>query len=465
MIPTEPYWQRAARPELPAYRGQDVRADVAVIGAGLSGLSAAYHLLLLRPGLRVVVLEAERLGAGASGRTTGMLGPGVGQSLPALVRRLGEKPARALYEATLAAVSYVGALIEREGIECELKLSGQLMVARSFRGDRGGRRRLAATAELMRRLELPVEALDDDALSATLRLRAPGDREHPALGPAALRLPLAGTLHPVKLVAGLAQRVLSRGGIIYEQARVRSIHVNDAGKGRCVGPRIHLPVCGAEQAEGRVTAEKVVVATAGYTKALGILRGRILPVHLQALCTEPLDEEARAAIGWRGEEGLLDARRLFSYCRLTADRRIIFGGCAPRYYFGGRAAAPCQAEAAALDELAAELHSTFPSAAHLVVAGGWTGVIGYVLDALPAIAALPGCPQIVHAVGWCGHGVALGTASGKWVAQLLCEGAPSDDVRELSWFRASVPGVPTEFLRWAGFSAAVRWMALQDRLA
>src|SRR6185436_8532080 len=98
--------------EFPA--GETVDADVAVVGGGLTGLSAAYHLAAARPGARVVLLEADNLGGGASGRNTGMLGPGVGQSLPALAQRLGREPAAALYRSTLEAVSDVRSLCGRE---------------------------------------------------------------------------------------------------------------------------------------------------------------------------------------------------------------------------------------------------------------------------------------------------------------------------------------------------------------
>lgn len=452
----EPYWSWGGRPELPRFPGGTVHADLAVIGGGFAGLSAAYHLLARRPGAKVVVLEAAHLGAGASGRTTGMLSPGVGQSLSALVARLGPEKARELYAETLRSVSEVAALIERERIDCELAMTGQLVVARSA----GGRRRLAAQAQLLRALSLPGEALDEDELKKTIRLRPlrasatekslekRTEKSQADSGPAALRFPNAGILHPLKLTAGLGRCVRARGGVIYEQARVRKLI-----KPTATEPAVRLCLDG-----GEVRAERAVVATAGYTPQLGLLRGRLLPVQLQALVTEPLDAQTLAAIGWAGREGVLDARRLFSYFRLTADRRILFGGERPRYLWGGAATDDAQS---ALARLGAELARTFPAGERIQIAGGWSGVIGYVLDALPSIAALPDCPQVVQAVGWCGHGVALATASGAWVAHILCDGAAP---RELPWFRATLPAVPTELARWIGFRASVEWMSLMDRL-
>jgi len=180
-------------------------------------------------------------------------------------------------------------------------------------------------------------------------------------------------------------------------------------------------------------------------------------VHLQALVTEPLDAAAWSAIGWAGREGLLDARRIFNYFRRTADGRIVFGGGAPRYRWGGDTSGG--GSAAALDRLGRELEATF--LAKLSIAGGWTGVIGYVADALPAIQRWRENQAVVHAVGWCGHGVALSVASGAWVSALLAGEALPD----LPWFRNDPPLVPLEPLRWASFKTAVTVMSLMDRLA
>lgn len=445
MKPSTPIWSEAQPDAYPRPPKGTTRADVAVVGGGLTGLSAAYHLLVRRPGARVVVLEAERVGAGASGGTTGILGPGVGQNFVSLSKRFGPETARALYRATLRAVEYVAALVGREGIECELELSGQLVVARSP----GGRARLAALAGLLSKSGLPCARLDDAALDERIRLRPARTDGGGEKGPAALRLPVAGTLHPVRLLAGLAERVEARGGTVFEGARVKSVGPNRPA-------RLEL------EGGGEVLADEVVVATAGYTPGLGLMRGRVLPLHLQALVTEPLDERRMGLLGWAGREGVLDARRLFSYFRLTSDNRVVFGGGAPRYRWGGRTEQDPAAASGALARLAEELGRTFPEALDLRVARGWTGIIGYVLDALPSIHYTRGRSSVLHAVGWCGHGVALSVASGEWVAGLMCDG---DAGESLPWFRESPPLVPFEPVRWVGFQAGVRMMSILDRVA
>ena len=441
MTPSAPIWYEAQPPPYPRFPGGRQRVDVAVIGGGFAGLSAAYHLLRRQPGIRVVILEAERLGAGASGRTTGMLGPGVGQNLAAVVRRFGTARTQALYRATLQAIDDVHALIVTEGINCQLEMNGQIIVARSH----AGRRRVAATAALLQQLALPGELLDDESLSRVISLASHDDGRRN--GPAALRLPTAGTLHPMQLIAGLAERVTARGGTIFEGARVL-----DIGRGQPV----QLTLAGG----GTVEADSVVVATAGYTPNLGLLRGRLLPVHLQVLVTEPLTTDQHQQIGWAGREGIVEARRVFNYFRLTADNRIVFGGGSPRYCWGGRTQDMKQS-VSALTRLTHELHHTFPVETALRVAGGWTGVIGYTIDTLPAIQRARENPAVIHVVGWCGHGVALSLASGAWVSHMLYDNAVPED---LPWYRNNPPLVPFEPIRWIAFRTGVGIMSLQDRL-
>jgi gamma-glutamylputrescine oxidase len=445
-VKTSPIWSEAAvaLPTCPFPAGTTVSADVAVVGGGLTGLSAAYHLASARPGARVVLLEAGALGAGASGRNTGILGPGVGQSLPALAARLGRPAAAALYRATLEAVADVRALCRREAIDCDLQMNGQLLRARS----RGDRRRLARQAELMAELELPFESLDDDAAAARLRLPvAPGNAQD---GPAALRFAGAGQLHPGKLVGGLAARAAARGVSLYTEARVAAI---DGG-----ARRARVAIAGG----GTVLADHVVVATAGYTSGLGLLRGRVLPVHLQALATGPLPPPALAALSWTGREAVVEARRIFNYFRLTADDRLVFGGAAPRYHWRGRA--PAGEGTRLVRELRRELVSAFPPDAgidRLPVTHAWSGVIGYTLDALPVLGRDPAQPALVHALGWCGHGVALSVASGAWIARLVFESRAIDG----PWFRGRSPLLPGEALRWLSFRTAVGAMSALDRVA
>jgi glycine/D-amino acid oxidase-like deaminating enzyme len=223
-----------------------------------------------------------------------MLTPGVGQNLAALVKRHGAEAARAMYLRSLEAVAYVGALANREAIDARLRMTGQLVVAQG----RSGRRRLARQAALMEALGLPCERLDDRRLGQRLGFAADATGKA-AEGPAALRFPVAGVLDPGRLVAGLAAAVRRHGGRIIEGARVASVS-------RGAPARVGL----ADRRE--VRAGSVVMATSGYTSTLNLQPGRLVPLHLRVLLTEPLDASRLDALGWPTREGVIDSRRVFN---------------------------------------------------------------------------------------------------------------------------------------------------------
>jgi gamma-glutamylputrescine oxidase len=413
--------------------------DVVVIGGGLSGLSAAYHILAARPGARVVVLEAERIGHGASSRNTGMLTPGVGQNLASLVRRYGAEAAREMYRCSLDAVKFVGQLAAQEGIDVGLRMTGQLVVAHGP----AGRRRLAQQAEVMEALDLPCERLTESELSRRLRIivQSPGDVD----GPAALRLPIAGTLHPGRLVAGLSEAIQRRGGCIIEDAKVVSLST---------GAPVQVTLANGST----LRAGHVVAAAGGYASALNVQGGRVIPLHLRVLLSEPLTSTQLTELGWPGREGVIDSRRVFNYFRLTEDNRILFGGGQPRYLWGGKIADQ-PAEGPDLERLVQQLRRFFPVLQDLPIARSWTGVIGYTLDNLPVIGPVRGYERVLYVGGWCGHGIALGTMSGRWVQELIESGSTR---QPMPWFRQRAPLIPPEPLRWLGVRTAGWAMAKMD---
>ncbi len=260
-------------------------------------------------------------------------------------------------------------------------------------------------------------------------------------------LPVAGMLHPGKLMHALARRIRDMGGQIFEKARVSHIDQKQPAT---------LYLEGGHQ----IKADDVVLTTSGYTVGTGILVGRVLPLHLRALVTKPLSGRAFETIGWGGRECIIDSRRLFNYFRLTDDNRIVFGGGSPRYRWGGKTGAHPGA-GGDLDRLVAEMARTFPASAGIEADFGWTGVIGYVLDTLPVIQRLPDYPAVIHMGAWCGHGVALSISAGKWIAHMHEHGNPP---RDLPWFRSKAPLLPAEPVRWAGIKVGIGAMSIMDRL-
>ena len=204
----------------------------------------------------------------------------------------------------------------------------------------------------------------------------------------------------------------------------------------------------------------MVVASSGYASTLNLHPGRLIPLHLRVLLTEPLAGAQLEGLGWQGREGVIDSRRVFNYFRLTDDDRILFGGGRPRYTWGGRPA-DRPAEGPDLDRLVRAFRQRFPTLADLPIARSWTGVIAYTLDTLPVIAHAPGHERVIFVGGWCGHGIALSVLSGRWVRELIAEGGPRE---ALPWSRPSPPLAPTEAARWLAVRSAGWAMEMMDRL-
>jgi gamma-glutamylputrescine oxidase len=401
--------------------------DVAVVGAGLTGLSCAYHVLRDNPAASVVVLEASHLGNGASGHSTGMVTPGIGQNYARLVKRLGGERAGTLYRETREAVRYAGELIALEGIDCDHEVVGQLIVAH---GKAGGVR-LALQAEALEATGQPFTRLDAKELSARVKL----ERGPATAVAAALYLPDAAILDPLLLVHGLARAVESRGGSVHCHARVQTIKHGATAILRLTSG-------------STVRARSVVVATASESLALTGLTGRVMPICLKVLATNPLSQQQLAAIGWRNRECIVDSRRLFNYFRLSRDNRIVFGGGVPAY-----GTVPARPSADLLNELL----RTFAPELALEIAREWHASIDYTLDGLPVVGG-PSSGNVIYAGGFCGHGIALGIRSGSWIAAMIA-GRPSSCPRHV--LRRTAPRVPGEWLRRASFSIASNWMKLR----
>jgi gamma-glutamylputrescine oxidase len=405
--------------------------DVAIVGAGLTGLSAAYHLLREGPELSVAVLDAHAPGHGASGRTTGMVTPGIGQDFARLLGRVGSARAADAYRLTREAVDDVAALVTDERIDCEHRVTGQLVVAHG----REGSRRIATQAEAPARAAQPHALLDRAALEERVSLRfVPA-----GASPAAYFVPNAATVHPVKLVEGLALAVRARGGHVAFPAEVRSI---DSGN----EVTVHL-ACGA-----RVTASNVILATGGYAPGLSGHTGRILPLTLTVAATQPLEAAQRERIGWAAGECIIDSRRLFSYFRLTSDHRIVFGGGLPLW--GAMPALP-----GAFDPLERELRAAFEGGERFRISHRWSGTIDYTLDALPVMANVEGRENVLYAGGFCGHGIALGIRAGRWLAGRVLH---RHTAPFFPWLRDKPAWIPGEWVRKHCFAAASGWMRVRD---
>ncbi len=402
----------------------DIRADVAIVGGGYTGLSTAYYLRRSDPSLRVVVLESNFVGYGASGRNGGCLKPQLGMGSSSLVRRLGLEGARVAHGFMVRAVDHVGELIKEHGIDCEHGDSGLLMVACNPTEVK----RVQAEMRLAHQLGVEdVRWLDAEEVrsevNSPLFLGAIEER--------------CGVLNPLKFVRGMKDMAESAGAEIYEDSPVEALHTQ---------PRLRL-----ETPQGSVAAGKVVLATNAFSGRIRQLRGKALPLFVYSLTTERLSKEQLAGIGWRRRHWIYDARRIAFGYRLTPDNRLRIGVGDIAYFYGGGLDHDQHPPTRRL--LERRIAEVFPSLAGVPTAHHWGGPVSFPLDFFPAIGYLGKDRRVTYSLGYMGWGVPLATMAGQILRDLVRE--ERSELTELPFVNRRVIPLPPEPLRFA-FVQAVR---------
>ncbi|EEP73458.1 FAD dependent oxidoreductase [Micromonospora sp. ATCC 39149] len=420
----------APRPPL----GGDADVDVAIVGAGYTGLWTAYYLALADPTLRITVLEAEVAGFGASGRNGGWCSALFPTSLPALARRHGRDAALRMQRAMQATVREVGRVIAAEGIDCDWRLGGTVMLARSEA--QLGRAR-AEVAEARTHGLTADDLVLLDAAEAAARCAAEGVR-------GGTYTPHCAVVHPARLVRGLARAVERRGVTIHERTPVTAIRA-----GAAVTPA------------GTVRAPVVVRATEGYTPALPGQRRTVAPVYSLMVATEPLPEQTWARIGLAERETFSDHRHVIVYGQRTADGRLAFGGRGAPYHFGSRVRPDFDREPRVFAALRRALGELFPVLGpQVAVTHTWGGPLGVARD-WSASVGLDRATGLAWAGGYVGDGVATTNLAGRTLADLI-RGADSD-LTDLPWVGHRSPRWEPEPLRWLAVNAGLRVMLSADR--
>jgi glycine/D-amino acid oxidase-like deaminating enzyme len=404
MSTTPSFWldQLGPRSPRPALAG-DRDADVCIIGAGFTGLWTAYELRRAAPGLEVVVLEARYAGFGASSRNGGWVLGKLSGTPEAWDARGGPGTARAMVAAIQATVGEIGAVVEREGIDCDYTHGGTLIAAQSdTQLDR-----LRKAAETERRLlgeDLAWALLDQAQLEA--RVRVDGGR-------GGLYSPHCARVQPAKLVQGLAAAAERAGAVIHESTPVTA-----------VAPGM------AQTDHGRVRARYVLRATEGYTADMPGTHRTLLPMNSSMIVTEPLDDAAWAQIGWDAVETMLDGSYVYTYSQRTADGRIAIGGRGVPYRFGSQTDREGPVPARTVQELRAGLLSLFPSLAGVRVDRSWHGILGVSRNWLPTV-ALDRSTGLGYAGGYAGEGVAASNLAGRTLRDLVL--GQETELTRLGW--------------------------------
>jgi glycine/D-amino acid oxidase-like deaminating enzyme len=411
----------------------DVDVDVAIAGAGYTGLWTAYYLSRAEPGLRIAVCEREIAGFGASGRNGGWCSALFPASLGKLARMAGRDAAIAMGRAMQETVDEVAAAAGAEGIDCHWAKGGTVMLARSpAQLDR-------ATAEVAEAREFGFGSADLGLLTAAAA------REYAAatgvLG--GTYTPHCAAIHPGRLVRGLAEAVLRRGVTVYERTPVTQIL-----PGRLVTP------------SGTVRARHVIRATEGFTAQLPGERRTVVPVYSLMIATEPLPESAWAQIGLADRPTFGDLRHLIIYGQRTQDGRFAFGGRGAPYHLGSAIRPSFDRAPAVFTALRQTLAELFPALADATVTHAWGGPIGVPRDWCASV-GLDRSTGVGWAGGYVGDGVATTNLAGRTLADLVL--GNDSGITRLPWVGHRSPRWEAEPLRWLGVNAGLQVMSWADR--
>lgn len=409
-----------APPERPRLQGA-VRADVAIIGAGFTGLSAALHLA--QAGLRAVVLEQARIGWGASGRNGGQVHTGQRREQDELERAVGLDDARKLWDMAEEAKVLLRGLIEEHGVECSLETG--LIHADHKPGFVAENH--AYAEKLARDYGYPhVEPLDREQLRALVKSDQyfGGSIDH-----------RGGHLDPLALVYGLARAAEAAGAAIHEGSRVRRLRH---------GPRPAL-----ETAEGEVSADTILICADGLLEGVdAAVESHVMPIANHIATTAPLGERLTEVLASRA--AVSDSRFVVRYFRPTPDGRLLFGG-------GETYSTTLPPDVAPI--VRRHLLQVFPQLKDVALDHAWGGVLGVTPTRQPFVRAV--APNVLTAAGYSGQGVLLAPMFGRILAEAVQGRMSGFDLLA----RLPVPQFPGgRWLRKPILVAAMSYFALRDRI-
>lgn len=417
------YWLEEAggvelAPELVGKR----KVDVVVVGGGFTGMWAAWHLKVLEPEARVVLLEAGTCGHGPSGRNGGFCNV-MWFSLPNMRARWGDGAALAVARAAEEAVTGIGAFCEEQGVDAWFRRAGYLQVSTAPAHDGVWAEAAAACRELGALGSIqPLDAAEVAARCSSPAFR--GGAFYPG----------AATVQPARLALGLRDRLRAIGVQICEGSPVQSLA--DGLKGVV-----------ARTPAGAVRAGAAVLALGPAAKApRAPLRNALTVTSSHIVLTEPVPDLLEE-IGWTGGECITDARLLLDYFRTTPDGRILFGWGGGRIAIGARLGGRAEIDVETIDRVVAHLHHVFPDLHGRELTHAWGGPIDASPTHLPMVVPLPGGRAFI-AAGYTGNGVGPSHMVGRTLASLALD--RRDEHSRLAFVDPSSPRVPPEPFHWLG---------------
>lgn len=408
--------------------------DVAIVGAGYTGLWTAWYLSQLEPSLDIAIVEAEIAGFGASGRNGGWCSAWLSGIEHWLDQPSSRDAAVRLQRQMFRTVTDIGALCSEQNIDCHYERAGALV----FAVNDIQLRRLREELRYVRALgfdEADYRWLEGQDLSKIPAVE--GAR-------AALLLPHCAAIHPARLARGLAARLERRGVSIYEQSPVLGWR-----PGELSAPR------------ARLAADTIILATEGYGTRLSGQERRLIPVHSMMVATEPLPASQLEALGFGRRYCFGNLDHVVTYGQRTADDRIAFG-CRGRYYFGSGVQGAFEPDDPEFERVRETLRRFFPDLGPLRFSHAWGGALGVSRSQRPAV-----CFDARRRIGWAGGYVGNGVAAAHLAGQTLAELVLGRDSERTGtpWVNPPEAGRlwEPEPLRWLGFSAVRSLLERIDR--
>ena len=402
------FWLDTVEMPVPAAREWPTRVDVAVIGAGFTGLSAARTLATR--GATVAVLESETVGWGASSRNGGMVLTGLKLGANALIARYGRDVTRRMYAASLASIACVEQIVREENIDCDFARCGHLEVACKAKHFEEFQNGVEVTA---REFGHTLRIVPKEKLTAEIgsKIYHGGLVDETSAG-----------VNPARYVAGLARAAERAGAMIFE--RMRATKMESSSHNGKTGWTLTTSA-------GKIHACDVLVATSGYTSSVTpVLQKKIVPIGSYIIVTEVLPEALAAELSPRNRM-IYDSKNYLYYYRLTPDRRMLFGG---RAAFFPETENSIRSSA---EILRRGMIDVYPQLRDTKVEYVWGGTLDFAFDIMPHAGQIDG---MHFAVGYAGHGVAMSTYLGRRMAEVLASG--TDGQADNPFAEIPFPGAP-----------------------
>ncbi len=424
-----PLWHEVAPRRTPLSSDADV--DVAIVGAGYTGLWTAYYLLKADPGLRVAIVEKEYVGFGASGRNGGWASAIFPISLTHVAKTSSHGQALALQAAMNDTVDEIGRVLVEEGIDADYVKQGFVSVARSDAQLARARATVRASVEF----NLPAQWTFLDAAEASKIIDASNVRgavftDHCAL------------IHPGHLVRGLAGVVEKLGARIYEGTPALTL-----GDGKVTTPHATL------------RSPTIIRATEGFTPQFKEHMRTLVPLYSLVLATEPLPLELRERLGLTHRAAFNDMRHLRVYAQMTADGRLVFGGRGAPYHFGSKVSSDFDTSRSIHAKIRETMLEFFPALDGVQITHQWGGPLGVPRDWHPSVGL-----DRTTGIGWAGPYVGDGVATSNLAGRILRNQilVRDEEINTLPIVNHRSPRWEPEPLRWLGVNLGLRAAALSD---